>query len=185
MVQQTNTQIGVREWSIDGSHSEIGFSVRHMMISTVRGNFTSFSGTAQFDPDNIQNGSITVQIDASSISTRDENRDGHLRSGDFLNVETYPALTFNSTNVEARGNGNYHVHGELTIRDITRPVTLDASFTDVVPDPFGGTRIGVSAKTEIDRKEFELTWNQALETGGVLVGENVGITIDAQLVVQE
>lgn len=185
MAQQMNTQVGVRQWSIDGSHSEVGFSVRHMMISTVRGNFTSFSGTAEFDPQNIEEGSITVQIDASSIDTRDENRDGHLRSADFLDVETFPALTFTSTSVQSRGNGEYDVHGDLTVRDVTRPVTLKTSFTDVIADPFGGTRIGVSAKTEIDRKEFALTWNQAMEAGGVLVGENVGITIDAQLVVNE
>ena len=126
-----------------------------------------------------------MQIDASSIDTRDENRDGHLRSADFLDVETFPALTFTSTSVQSRGNGEYDVHGDLTVRDVTRPVTLKTSFTDVIADPFGGSRLGVSAKTEIDRKEFSLTWNQALEAGGVLVGENVGITIDAQLVVNE
>jgi polyisoprenoid-binding protein YceI len=185
VTNQTLTQVGVRQWTLDPSHSEIGFSVRHMMISKVRGNFASFSGTAEFDPEAIEQGSIAVQIEAASIDTRDENRDGHLRSADFLDVETYPALTFRSTSVEPRGDGRYDVHGELTIRDVAKPVTLDASFTEVVPDPFGGTRIGVSASTEIDRKEFGLAWNQALETGGVLVGENVGITIDAQLVISE
>ena len=185
MTNQTLTQIGVRQWTLDPSHSEVGFSVRHMMISTVRGNFQNFSGTAEFDPESIETGSIQVEIDVSSIDTRDENRDGHLKSADFFDVESYPTITFRSTSVEARGNGAYNVHGELTIKGESRPVTLDASFTEVVPDPFGGTRIGVSASTEIDRKEFGLEWNQALETGGVLVGENVGITIDAQLVVSE
>ena len=185
MTNQTLTQIGVRQWTLDPSHSEVGFSVRHMMISTVRGNFQNFSGTAEFDPESIETGSIQVEIDVSSIDTRDENRDGHLKSADFFDVESYPTITFRSTSVEARGNGAYNVHGELTIKGESRPVTLDASFTEVVPDPFGGTRIGVSASTQIDRKEFGLEWNQALETGGVLVGENVGITIDAQLVVSE
>lgn len=185
MTQQTNTHVGVRQWGIDGSHSEVTFSVRHLMISTVRGGFTSFSGTAEFDPDAIENGSIAVEIDGSSIDTRDEQRDGHLRSADFFDAESYPVLRFASTSVEPRGNGTYAVHGELTIRDVTRPVTLDADFTEVISDPFGGTRLGISASTEIDRKEFGLTWNQALETGGVMVGEKVGISIDAQLVVSE
>jgi polyisoprenoid-binding protein YceI len=185
MSQNTLTQVGVRQWNIDPSHSEVAFSVRHMMISTVRGNFTSFSGVAEFDPEAIEQGSISVEIDVASIDTRDEQRDGHLRSADFLDAETYPHLTFKSTSVEPKGNGEYFVHGDLTIRNVSRPVTLNAAFTEVVPDPFGGTRIGVSANTEIDRKEFDLTWNQALETGGVLVGENVGITINAQLVISE
>jgi polyisoprenoid-binding protein YceI len=185
VTQNTLTQTGVRTWAIDSSHSEVAFSVRHMMISTVRGGFTGFSGTARFDPEEIENGSVEVEIDAATINTRDETRDGHLRSGDFLDVETYPTLRFTSTSVEPRGNGRYDVHGELTIKDVTHPVTLQTTFTDVVPDPFGGTRIGISASGQIDRKEFGLTWNQALETGGVLVGENIGITIDAQLVVSE
>jgi polyisoprenoid-binding protein YceI len=155
------------------------------MISRVRGNFTSFSGSARFDPENIEEGAITVEIDPASIDTRDEQRDGHLRSADFFDAETYPAVRFVSSTIESRGNGKYQVNGDLTIRDVTRPVALDATFTEVIPDPFGGTRIGVSASTSIDRKEFGLTWNQALETGGVMVGENVDITIDAQLVVTE
>jgi polyisoprenoid-binding protein YceI len=185
VTQQVFTQVGVRQWSLDGSHSEIAFSVRHMMISTVRGNFTSFSGSAEFDPEAIEQGSIEVEIDAASINTRDETRDAHLRSADFLDAENYPKLTFSSTAVEPHGDGKYAIHGDLTIRDVTRAVTLDATFTEVVADPFGGTRIGVSARTEIDRKEFGLSWNQALEAGGVLVGEKVGITIDAQLVVAD
>ena len=185
MTDQTLTQIGVRQWALDPSHSEIGFSVKHLMISTVRGNFQNFSGTAEFDPEAIENGSINVEIDVASIDTRDENRDGHLRSADFFDVETYPTMTFRSTNVEARGNGSYNVYGELTIKGVSQPVTLDATFTEVVPDPFGGTRIGVSASTEIDRKQFGFEWNQVMETGGVLVGEQVGITIDAQLVINE
>lgn len=185
MTQQTATRVGIRNWTIDPSHSEIGFSVRHLMISTVRGSFTSFSGAAEFDPEAIEQGSINVEIDPSGIDTRDETRDGHLRSPDFFDAETYPAITFASTSVEPAGNGRYSVHGDLTIKDVTRPVTLDTTFTDVISDPFGGARLGVSASTEIDRKEFGLTWNQALETGGVMVGEKVGITIDAQLAVTE
>ncbi len=185
MTQQTATQVRVRQWTIDPSHSEIGFSVRHLMISTVRGSFTSFSGLAEFDPEAIQEGSINVEIDPSSIDTRDENRDGHLRSADFFDVESYPAIRFASTSIEPHGDGRYAVHGELTIKDVTRPVVLDTALTDVISDPFGGARLGVSGSTEIDRKEFGLTWNQALEAGGVMVGEKVGITIDAQLVVAD
>lgn len=183
MSSQTQIQTGVRQWSIDPSHSEVSFSVRHLMISTVRGNFTTFDGTSTFDPQDIESGSIEVEIDAASIDTRDEQRDGHLRSGDFLDVEQYPTLRFASSSVERQGGGRYSIVGDLTIKGVTRPVTLAAEFTDVVPDPFGGTRIGVSAKTEIDRTEFGLTWNQALETGGVLVGETISININAQLVV--
>lgn len=182
MTSQTQTQTGVQQWTIDPAHSEITFSVRHLMISTVRGNFTSFSATATFDPQEIENGSIEVEIDAASIDTRDQQRDGHLRSADFLDAETYPSLRFVSRSVEHESNGRYSIAGDLTIKDVTRPVTLDAEFTEVVPDPFGGTRIGVSAATDIDRTEFGLTWNQALETGGVAVGEAVKIQIDAQLV---
>jgi polyisoprenoid-binding protein YceI len=185
MSQQVSTQVGVREWNIDGSHSEVGFSVRHMMISKVRGSFEQFAGVAEFDPNAIEQGSIVVEIDAASINTRDENRDGHLRSGDFFDAENFPTLTFRSTSVEAHPSGGYDVHGQLTIKDVTRPVTLEADFTEPVPDPFGGIRLGVSANTQIDRREFGLEWNQALETGGVLVGENVSITIDAQLVISE
>lgn len=183
MAEQTITDIGLRQWTIDPSHSEIGFSVRHLMISTVRGHFENFSGTAEFDPNDIEAGSIEVEIDASSINTRDEQRDGHLRSSDFLDVETHPTLMFASRSVEHSGGNNYSISGDLTIKGETRPVTLKTEFTDVVPDPFGGTRIGVSARAEVDRTEFGLTWNQALETGGVLVGEKINITIDAQLVV--
>ncbi len=180
--QNTATQIGVRQWLVDSAHSEIGFSVTHLMISRVRGNFSDFSGTASFDPDNLEHGSIEVEIDAASIDTRDEDRDGHLRSEDFFDVEQYPVIRFASTSVEPVGSGGYNVHGELTIKGETRPVTLNAKFSEPVPDPFGGTRIGASAETKVNRSDFGLTWNQALETGGVLVGDEISISINAQLV---
>ena len=182
---QTTIETGVRQWTIDPSHSEVTFSVRHLMISTVRGNFTSVSGTATFDPQDIEGGSVDVEIDVASIDTGDENRDGHLRSGDFFDVENHPAITFNSTTVRNASGNQYEIAGDLTILGTTKPVTLQAEFTDVVPDPFGGYRVGVSAETSIDRTEFGLTWNQALETGGFLVGDEVTITLEVQLVKSE
>lgn len=182
MNNQAAIQTGLRQWAIDPAHSEIAFSVRHMMISTVRGHFTGVRGTAEFDPEDIESGSVSVEIDTDSIDTREETRDGHLRSADFLDVETYPTITFESRTVESAGGNRYRITGDLTIRGTTRPVTLDAEFSDVVPDPFGGTRLAISASTRINRADFGLSWNQALETGGVLVSENVDIEINGQLV---
>jgi polyisoprenoid-binding protein YceI len=181
MTNSTVVHAGVRRWSVDASHSEVGFSVRHLMISKVRGRFRTFSAAAQFDPERLEAGSVQVEIDVSSIDTRDEQRDAHLLSADFFDTEFHPSMTFVSTEIVPRGGSSYDIHGDLTIRGVTRPVTLRAEFTEAVPDPFGGVRIGVSASATINREEFGLTWNQALETGGVLVGENVEVHIDAQL----
>jgi polyisoprenoid-binding protein YceI len=183
LIDQLSRATGVRQWSIDPSHSEVGFSVRHLMISNVRGRFSTVTGNATFDPEDREAGVVEVEIDAASIDTRDTSRDAHLRSADFFKVDEYSTITFSSRSVERAGRGNeYRVSGELTIRGVTRDVVLDATFTDAVPDPFGGVRIGVTARGSIDRTQFGLTWNQALETGGVLVGEQIHIEIDAQLV---
>lgn len=184
MTNQTLTRTGTRQWSIDQSHSEVGFSVRHLMIATVRGRFDSVTGSATFDPENIESGAIEVEIDAASVNTRESTRDGHLRSADFFDVENYPTIRFESRLVEHSRGNRYRIDGMLTIRNVTRPVTLEAEFTDAIADPFGGTRVGVTAGAEIDRTEFGLTYNQALETGGVLVGEKVKITIEAELVTE-
>lgn len=172
-------------WQIDSSHSAIQFSVRHMMISKVRGNFESFSGTIDFDPDNMTNSTVDVTIDAASIKTRDAQRDGHLKSPDFLDVENYPALTFKSTRIEQTGAKAGKLYGDLTIRAITRPVVLDVEYAGLAKSPWGTTSAGFSASTKINRKDWNLTWNQALETGGVLVGDEIAISIEVELVKQE
>lgn len=172
-------------WKIDSAHSHIQFSVRHMMISTVRGEFEEFDGTIDFDQDNPEHSNIEVRIDAASINTREEDRDNHLRSDDFLNVEEYPYLTFNSKRVEPQGDDRGRVVGDLTIRGVTNEVVLDVDFQGVAKSPWGATSAGFSGSTTINRKDWGLTWNQALETGGVLVGDKIEIDIELELIKQE
>lgn len=171
-------------WTIDPSHSEIQLSVRHMMISKVRGRFESFSGTVDFNEENPAASSVDVTIDAGTINTRDAQRDGHLKSADFLNVEEFPALSFKSKRVEVVGQNKGRIYGELTIRDISREVVLDAEYTGQAKSPWGTTSAGFSATTSFDRKEWGLGWNQALETGGILVGDKVDVSIELELVKQ-
>ena len=171
-------------WNLDTSHSEVTFAVRHMMISTVRGKFNKFSGTIDFNEADPAKSTVDVSIDAASIDTRDEKRDGHLKSGDFFDVEKFPALTFKSTRVEKVSDNSGRVYGDLTIRDVTRPVVLDVEYAGQARSPWGTTSAGFSATTKINRKDFGLTWNVALETGGVLVGEDISIAIEAELVKQ-
>jgi polyisoprenoid-binding protein YceI len=171
------------EWQIDGSHSTVGFSVKHMMVSNVKGNFEKVSGTVSIDDANIAASKVEVAIDAASINTRTEKRDQHLRSPDFFDAARYPQLTFKSTRVERAGRGKYKVTGDLTIRGTTRPVVLlVSSLSPATKSPFGTVVRGVSATGKINRKDFGLTWNKALETGGVVVGEDVELQIDAELV---
>lgn len=169
-------------WKIDPSHSQVEFVVRHMMISNVRGRFERFTGTVDFDPNDLTTLKIEVAIDPASINTRDEQRDGHLRSADFLNAEQFPDFTFKSTNVEKAGDNELRVHGDLTIRGVTHPVVLDAEFAGIAQSPWGTTSAGFSAHTKINRKEWGLEWNQALETGGLLVGNDVKIDIELELI---
>lgn len=171
-------------WQLDPSHSHVQFSVRHMMLSKTRGEFEKFSGTINLDEANPAASTVDVQIDAASINTRDERRDGHLRSPDFLDADTYPHLTFKSTGVEVVDGANAKLHGDLTIRNITRPVTLAVEHTGRSKSPFGTENIGFEAQTKINRKDWDLNWNMALETGGVLVGEEVTIDIQLELVKQ-
>ena len=171
-------------WNLDTSHSEVTFAVRHMMISTVRGKFNKFSGTIDFNEADPAKSTVDVSIDAASVDTRDEKRDGHLKSGDFFDVEKFPALTFKSTRVEKVSDNSGRVYGDLTIRDVTRPVVLDVEYAGQARSPWGTTSAGFSATTKINRKDFGLTWNVALETGGVLVGEDISIAIEAELVKQ-
>lgn len=167
-------------YQIDPAHSSAHFSVRHMMISNVRGEFTKMSGKVVWDAENPANSSIENSIDASSINTRDAQRDGHLKSADFLDVEKYPSIEFRSTKVESN-DGEIRVTGDLTIHGVTKSVVLDVEdATPETKDPWGNVRIGASATTKIRRKDFGLTWNAALETGGVLVGEEVKISIEVE-----
>lgn len=172
-------------WKIDPSHSEIQLSVRHMMVSKVRGHFGSFSGEVDFNEENPAASSVEVTIDAGSISTRDEARDGHLKSPDFLNVEEYPALRFKSNRVEVVNDKKGRIYGDLTIRDVSREVVLEAEYTGQAKSPWGTTSAGFSATTSFDRKDWGLGWNQALETGGILVGDKVDVSIELELVKQE
>ncbi|MGD9796729.1 MAG: YceI family protein [Acidimicrobiia bacterium] len=168
------------DWSVDVSHTEVGFSVRHLGLAKVRGRFRAFDGVVRV-ADRPEDSSVEVTVDAASIDSRDEARDAHLRSADFLDVESFPALTFRSTRVRPGGRG-WLVDGDLTIRGVTRPVVLDAAFEGIGGDPWGGRRAAFSASTEIDREDWGLTWNAALESGGFLVGKKVRIELEVELV---
>lgn len=172
-------------WQIDSAHSLVEFSVRHMMISTVRGRFEKFGGLVDFDEQNPTKAVIDIEIDAASINTNDPQRDGHLRSADFFAVENYPVMKFKSTRVEKVDDSHGRIIGNLTIKDITKEVVLDARYAGVAKSPWGGSSVGASATTVINREDWGLTWNQALETGGVLVGKEIKIAIELELVKQE
>lgn len=170
-------------WKIDPVHSNAQFKVKHMMISNVKGEFTAVTGALKFDAEQIANSSVDASIDAATINTRDPQRDAHLKSADFFDVEKFPALSFKSTRVSKKADGELAVAGDLTIHGVTRNVVFDVEgLSAPVKDPWGNTRLGLSATTRINRKDFGLTWNAALETGGILVGEEVTITLDVQFV---
>jgi polyisoprenoid-binding protein YceI len=178
-------QTTATRWQIDPAHSAAHFSVRHLMISNVRGEFTKLSGSALIDPANPATGSVDVTIDTASVSTREPQRDEHLRSADFFDVAKYPTITFRSTRVEPHGADNFKVTGDLTIHGVTRPVTLDVEGpTPAVKDPWGNVRAGVTATAKINRKDFGVAFNALTETGGVVVGDEVKITIEAELIQQ-
>lgn len=169
-------------YEIDSAHSAAHFSVRHLMISNVKGEFSKVTGTVVYDPNNVEAARVNATIDATTINTRDEQRDAHLRSADFFDTEKYPTLTFKSTQV-SKSKNKLRVTGDLTIHGVTREVILDVDGpTAEVKDPWGNTRVGATASTKINRKDWGLTWNSALETGGVLVGEEVTITLDIEAV---
>ncbi len=165
-------------WQIDNTHSQVTFSVRHMMVTTVKGQFNVLSGKLEIDEQHPENSWVEAEVDAASIDTRDDRRDGHLRSPDFFDAANYPTITFKSTKVEAVGDHEYRVSGDLTIHGVTRQVTFDAEYSGQLKDPYGMQRAGLSAKATINRKDFGLNWNQALESGGVLVGDKVTLEID-------
>lgn len=170
-------------YALDVAHSSVSFSVRHLMVSKTRGRFTDFSGTVVIAEDPLDS-SVEVEIQVASVDTRDETRDGHLQSADFFGAEAYPVITYRSTRVTPASKGTWRVEGDLTVHGTTVAVPLEVSFEGGARDPWGGARIGFSASTEVDRAAFGLTWNQALETGGVLVGKQVQIDIEAEAVQQ-
>jgi len=173
----------ITTWNIDPAHSVAEFKVKHMMISNVKGQFPKLSGVLTLDESNRTNSHVAAVIEAASIETRDEQRNAHLKSADFFHVEKFPTLYFKSSRVNLVGDGEATVEGDLTIRGVTRKVTFSVEGpTPPAKDPWGNTRIAVSATTKINRKDFGLTWNAALETGGILVGEDVTITLDVQFV---
>jgi polyisoprenoid-binding protein YceI len=176
---------GTQVWQLDAAHSSVEFAVKHLMISTVKGRFADVAGHVTVEEDDVTTAQVDVTIGAKSIDTGVGKRDDHLRSADFFDVENHPALRFTSKKVERTGDDELHVTGDLTIRDVTREIVLRVEEGGRANDPWGGERAAFHATAKVDRKDFGLTWNQALETGGVLVGDEVRITIDAQLVLQD
>lgn len=172
-------------WQIDSAHSHIGFAVRHMMISRVRGKFNEFHGTIDFNEDNPEATTVDVTIDAASIDTREPDRDNHLRSADFLYVEKYPHITFKSKRVELLDDEHATLIGDLTIRGETHEVKVDVEFQGMAKSPWGTMSAGFSAHTTLNRKDWGLMWNKTLETGGVLVGDKVDVEIELELVNQD
>jgi len=171
------------QWQIDPAHSAAHFSVRHLMISNVRGEFGKVSGNVVLDPSDLTKSTVEVIVDATTIDTREPQRDEHLRSADFLDVANHPSITFRSKQITAAGAGRFKVTGDLTIRGVTRTVTFDVDGpTPPVKDPWGNVRAGVSATAKINRKDFGLVWNALTEAGGVVVGDEVSITFEAELV---
>ena len=169
-------------WTFDTGHSAVNFSVRHMMFGKTRGQFNRWQGRLQLVPEKLTSSSVEVTIDASSIVTGDEQRDTHLRSADFLDAEKFPTLTFRSTRVDDLGGGNLRILGDLTVHGTTREVVLEAEYGGNTKDPWGNNRAGFGARTSIDRTDFGLKWNMALEAGGIVVGNKVDIEIEVEAV---
>lgn len=169
-------------WKLDGAHTVAAFSARHMMITTVRGTLGTVSGTIEFDEAHPENARVEAVIDATGLSTAVADRDNHLRSADFLDVANYPTVTFKSARVEVTGDNTAKVYGDLTIRGVTRPVVVDAEYIGRTVSPFGDTRVGFTGTTRINREDFGLTWNMAIEAGGVLVGRDIKIELDAEAI---
>jgi polyisoprenoid-binding protein YceI len=170
-------------YTIDPAHSSAQFSIRHMMITNVRGGFSSVKGTVEYDPQNPSDATVDVIIDTTTIKTLDEQRDAHLKSADFLDAEKYPTITFKSTKVTPEGEGESSIAGDLTIHGVTKPVVLKVEGpTGEGKDPWGNIRMGASATTKIKRSDFGLTWNAALETGGIMVADELKIELEVQMI---
>ncbi len=183
-MSSTSTQTGTTTYAIDVAHSQIGFAVKHMMFSTVRGHFGTFEGTIVVDNANPANSTVSVTIDATSITTGDTNRDAHLRSADFFDVENYPTLTFKSTSIDFKSADNFTINGDLTMHGVTKPVSIKAEQTGEGTNPWGVDVAGFEGKTELNREEYGLTYNAALEKGGVLVGKEIKITLELEVAKQ-
>ena len=183
MITSTATATPVRTFAIDKTHSEVGFQVRHL-ITNVRGHFTDFSGTIQFDEAQPDTSSIAFSVNTASIDTGTPDRDAHLRGDDFFAVDTFPAITFTSSKVTKKNAGVFEVEGTLTIRGTAKSITLPVTFLGAAKDPWGNARVGFESEITINRKDFGLTWNAALETGGFLVGDEVKISVSVQAIGQ-
>jgi polyisoprenoid-binding protein YceI len=170
------------EWNLDVPHSYVGFKVKHMAIAKVKGSFGEFSGTVTGEPGKPETFAVEAVIQMQSVDTGNTDRDDHLRSPDFFDVETYPTMTFRSTGVRMTDEEEGVLMGELTLHGVTKPVEMELEYRGLVNDPWGNTRMGFAAETEIDRREFGLTWNKALETGGLVVGHDVEIEIEVELI---
>lgn len=168
-------------WTLDKQHTDVSFSAKHMMVATVKGHFADVDAEVEIDEDRPEASRVRATIATASLSTRNDDRDAHLKSPDFLDVERYPAITFESTEVRRIDPATFELKGDLTVRDMTRPVTLRGEFTGPIASPWGDRRAGFSLSGEIDREEFGLTWNVALETGGVLVGRKVKLLVEAEV----
>ncbi len=169
-------------WAIDPTHSEIGFKVKHMMFTNVSGHFTSFEAGIENEDDRFETSSIHFSADVNSINTNNTDRDNHLRSADFFDVEKFPKLTFITTSIQKLNEGEYKITGDLTIKDVTKSITLDTEYSGLMKDPWGNTKAGIAMQGKINRKDFGLSWNAALETGGVLVGEEIKLQAEVQLI---
>jgi polyisoprenoid-binding protein YceI len=172
-------------WTIDTVHSHVGFSVKHMMVTTVRGQFRKYSGTVKLDPKDFTRSSFEGEIDVASIDTGVVDRDNHLRSNDFFDAPNHPKITFKSSRIEKKGEGEYAVHGDITVRGVTKPIALDVEFQGTAKNPYGKTVAGLSAHGTLNRKDFGVSFNALLETGGVAVGEKVKLEVEVEAVYAE
>lgn len=171
-------------WSIDPTHSEIGFKVKHMMFTNVSGKFNVFEATIENEDDIFESSKISFTAETASIDTNNSDRDNHLRSAEFFDTDVYSKLSFIATNIRKKSENSYEVDGDLTIKDVTKNITLQVNYSGLMKDPWGNTKIGISLTGNINRKDFDLTWNSTLETGGVLVGEEIKIASEIQFVKQ-
>jgi polyisoprenoid-binding protein YceI len=167
-------------WQLDTVHSHVGFSVKHLMVATARGQFKSYSGTVKLDPKDFTKSVFEGEIDVASIDTNNADRDNHLRANDFFDVANHPKISFKSTSIEAKSEGEYVVHGDITIRGVTKPIALDAEFLGISKSPYGHMVAGISVRGTLNRKDFGVNFNAVLETGGVALGEKVKLELDIE-----